>query len=50
MKKKKGFSERGFEEEKGEKRGTLDKPYPHEEKEERGENREAQEQHKSARR
>jgi len=36
MKKKKGFSERGFEEEKGGKRETLGKPYPREKKKNEG--------------
>jgi len=34
--KKQGFSERGFEEEKGGKRETLDKPYPREKKKNEG--------------
>jgi len=36
MKKKKGFSERGFEEGKGGKRETLGKPYPREKKKNEG--------------
>ena len=36
MKKKKGFSERGFEEETGGKRETLGKPYPREKRKNEG--------------
>jgi len=39
MRKKKGFSERGFEEGKGEKRETLGKPYPCEKKKNGGKQR-----------
>jgi len=39
MKKKKGFSEKGFEEGKGGKRETLGKPYPREKKKNEGKQR-----------